>query len=282
MEVDVMKNIKKLSITILLSAIVLMFSTAITAFADFSPIDCRDGRFTNSELKQLEDLRASVSEKTGWNICIVISDGYGDTIPRIYCDDYYDANYPVGSDGLMFLYDMDERYISTSGECIKYFNDLRIENLLDDIDDYYYDSKDYKAVECFLKTTEEYYDKGIVSDNYVFEGEYSGEKYQAEIRENAILSGFAGLIVGIIISAIVLCIIGKQYKFHRVPLNNNYLDKNSIDFNQIMDAYVTTRTTRTTTYSSGGGGGGGGHGGSSCHRSSSGGHHGGGGHSGRR
>lgn len=272
---------KKISLSLITALLAMFLILPISAFADSSEIDDQTNKFSSSELTSLEKDRSALAEKTGWNICVVITDGLGGKTAMEYADDYYDEKYGINTDGVLFLYDMDNRYISTSGIAVNYLNDLRVEYLLDDADKYYYDFKDFEAIESVFNNIDKYYDQGIASDNYTYEGEYAGEDIQARIIHNINTAILIGIIAGLVAGFIGLGVVTAKYKFHAVPSNNNYLNKNSIHFLQSRDDYVRTFTTRTRLSSSSGGGGGGSHG-SSTHRSSSGGSHGGGGHSGRR
>lgn len=270
--------IKKISLSLITALLTMFIILPINAFADSSDIDDQISLLSQSELDKLEQERSALAEKTGWNIGIVIIDEPVGKSPMEFSDDYYEEKYGAYTDGVLFMYGLKDSYLSTSGIAINYLNDYRIELLLDDSDKYFSDFKDFEAIESVLKSIDKYYDQGIESDNYTYEGEYAGEDIQARIKQNINTAILIGIIAGLVAGFIGLGVVTAKYKFHAVPSNNNYLNKNSIHFLQSRDDYVRTFTTRTRLSSSSGDGGGGSHG-SSTHRSSSGGSHGGGGHS---
>lgn len=269
---------KKISLSLITALLAMFLILPISAFADSSDIDDQVSLLSQSDLDKLEQERSALAEKTGWNIGIVIIDEPVGKSAMEFSDDYYEEKYGADTDGVLFMYGMKDSYLSTSGIAINYLNDYRIELLLDDSDKYFREFKDFEAIESALKNIDKYYGQGIASDNYTYEGEYAGEEIQARIKQNINTAILIGIIAGLVAGFIGLGVVTAKYKFHAVPSNNNYLNKNSIHFLQSRDDYVRTFTTRTRLSSSSGGGGGGSHG-SSTHRSSSGGSHGGGGHS---
>jgi len=254
-------------------AFMLMFMLPLSVSAKSAGIDDKADLLTDSEEQELEQIQQKLADKTGWNIVVVVSDGHGSKSAMSFTDDLYDETFGINTDGIAFLYDMNDRYLSTSGIAINYLNDSRIEYILDEVDEYYYNKDDYGALKAFYSDIEYFYDQGIRSDNYVYEGEYSGGEV---ISTKVSTQVFIGFVAGIIAALIGISIVIRRYKFHHAPSANSYLNRGTVNFYRRSDMFVREFTTRTRISSDSGGGG------SSTHHSSGGGTHGGGGHSGHR
>lgn len=267
------KNLLKFTLAGIMS-LMLVFMLPLCVSAQSLGITDTADLLTDEQEQELEQIQQELADKTGWNIAVIVSDGYGSKTAMEFTDDFYDDSFGIDTDGIMFLYDMNDRYLSTSGIAINYLNDSRIEKILNDVDECYYNKDDFGALKIFYKDIEYYFDEGIRADNYVYEGEYNG----GEEPHDYVKQTFIGLIAGAVAVLIGIGIVIRRYKFHHVPSANNYLNKGTIYFYRRSDMYIREFTTRTRISSSSGGGGGG----SSTHRSSGGGTHGGGGHSGHR
>jgi uncharacterized protein len=254
-------------------ALALVFMLPFCVSAKSAGINDTANLLTDAQEQELEQIQQKLADKTGWNIIVVVSDGYGSKSAMAFTDDLYDETFGINTDGIAFLYDMNDRYLSTSGIAINYLNDSRIEQILDDVDKYYYDKKDYEALKALYSDIEYYYDQGIRSDNYVYEGTYSGEE---AISTKVATQVFIGFVAGVIAALIGVSIVIRRYKFHQVPSANSYLNRGTVNFYRRSDMFIREFTTRTRISSDSGGGG------SSTHHSSGGGSHGGGGHSGHR
>ena len=188
------KNLLKLIVSSVMS-LTLIFMLPFAVSANSVGIDDKAGWLSDSQEQELEGIQQALADKTGWNIAVVVSDGYGSESPMVYTDDLYDETFGIDTDGIVFLYDKNERYLSTSGIAISYLNDSRIESILDDVDGYYYDKDDFGALKALYSDIEYYYDEGISSNSYVYDGEYSGE---TEEKDNFSKKIIIGIIAGII------------------------------------------------------------------------------------
>ncbi len=224
----------------------------------------------------------SVSQKTGFNIVISSTNDIGTpkTYDRTvaYSDDLYEKYCGINTDGILLLINCDtlDDYISTSGSCINYFSDYRIELIFDSIFDDLVAEKFTSASSTFLKKVEYFYDQGKANHQQEIFGQ---EVDLYDVGGNFIrlffFTGFAALIVSVSIYAYF----SSQYKL-QAPTTQNYMLKDSLYFTKKNDIFIGNITTRvysprSSSSSSGHSSGHSHH--SSTHHSSSGGRHGGGG-----
>lgn len=217
------------------------------------------------------------ADKSGFNVVILISDDVGaDKSDRgvvDYADVYYETFCGKDTDGLLLLINNDTKYdyISTSGACINYYSDYRIERMFD----MFFDcikSGDYKnAALNFVDSADYYY--GLGKDNNQI------EVWGKEVEpEQIVITLLFLLVVAALIGLIIFGVNHKKYKLAK-PVNQWYVVKGSLLFSQATDTFLGNVTTRIYSPQSTGGGSGGGGGShhSSTHHSSGGGRHGGGG-----
>lgn len=226
-----------------------------------------------------EDLRKRAeefAEKSGFNIIICVCDDIGE--PKTdqhtveYADDMYDELCGINTDGILLLINNDTEYdyISTSGACINYYSDYRIEMILDAVYDDIIAGDFASAAAEFLYTAEYYYDMGKANHQTDVMG---AEVDTVDFAAGILMLGAVGLVVGIIIFFGNL----KKYKLEK-PSAAFYVNRNTLSYKRFEDIFLGNFTNRIySPRSSGGSGGGGGRGRSSTHRSSGGGRHGGGG-----
>lgn len=275
---------KKRFLAFLTVLIVSVTIFCIPAFADSSPsvylIDECDAINDVNE-KEIKDKAREVADKTGFNIVIVATDNIGtpktDAHVVEYADDKYEELCGIDTDGILFLINCDTKYdyISTSGVCINYFSDNRIDTIFDRIWDHLKEENFAQAAYSFVCYVDKYYDMGKANDDhYIFAGETAIRISPTEIMRGMLFGGIFVLIFG----TSAYKIRGAQYKVQK-PGTRNYILDNSLVFDNQSDVYVgrTVHTTYTPRSSSSGSHHSGGHHHSSVHRSHSGGHHGGGG-----
>lgn len=196
---------------------------------------------------------------------------------RSFADDFFDYNgfgKNSSRDGILLLIDMDTRefYISTSGKGILYYDDDRIDKMLDNI----YPaatSGDYSlSVKTFVNDAANYASRGVPFSNRNYVIDKNGNYVYREP-----IHWFIIIIVSGIITAITIWIMSSKHKVVRLSSTaGEYLDKNSVNITNRQDIFLDTHTSSVyiapSSSSSGGRSGG-----SSTHHSSSGRSHGGGG-----
>lgn len=233
---------------------------------------------TPSEEKEIISAARSFSDRSNFNIIFVLTDEIGsdksDRGTMNYADDRYDELCGINTDGILLLINNDTKYdwISTSGSCINYYSDNRINRIFDRIYDDIVAGDYCSACLGFVDKCEYYYDQGKANNQVGFE---SGDGY----IELDFMMYAEPLVVMLIIVAIAAAIaynvITSPYKLKKAQ-TTNYTVPGSLLLSINTTASKGIITTRTySPRSSGGGGRSGGR--SSTHRSSSGGRHGGGG-----
>lgn len=218
-----------------------------------------------SLLKKLE----KYSEKYSADIAIVTTDDAGGLSSQAYADAYAEKigqsmsrdEYP----GILFLIDMDNRqiYMATQGQAMNYYDDYRINKVLDNCYNHITDG-DYKGTcDAFLKGVRD----------------YMGRSTSKSARMDA-FGVLIRLIIAIVIGAVVTFVMVFR-RGGRVTTNSRtYFDASGSHLDAKEDRFVNrTVTRRHIEKPKGGGGGHGGSGGGGVHMSSGGGTHGGGGRS---
>lgn len=277
-----MKKILSFIATVSLAASVL----CAPAYADSSMyrIDDLCDKLSSSEELELQKIADQLTDYTGFNVIILISDDVGsdksDRAVVDYADCYYDNWFGVDTDGILLLINEDTNYdiISSSGICLKYYTDSRIDQMFDYFYDYVRSGDYYTASRYFMASVEKYYNLGIPGDQYTYDEDTGTVVQDGSVFQQVFLSPlvFIALVPGLLVSFVFY--FGKKKSYSKIkPFDKrSYLDKNSVRYTEVMDQFVRSYTVSTNTSSSGGGSHGGGSR-SSSHRSSSGGHHGGGG-----
>ena len=262
-----------------LAAVLMVSSAAMSAvFADNYHIailadDCE----CLSEKDEQEILLSAqaFADKSGFNVIILITDNVGyDKSDRgviDYADVYYETLCGIDTDGILLLINNDTKYdyISTSGACINYYSDARIDSMFDWFFDDIKAGRYKEAALHFIDSADFYYRQGKANNQFEFAGK---EMDPSEIIVVLGFFGFSALVIG----CIIYTANSKKHMIQK-PMNDWYVVKGSLLFSQATNTYVGTHTTRIYSPRSSGGGshGGGGH--SSTHHSSGGGRHGGGG-----
>ena len=181
-----------------------------------------------------------------------------------YADDFYDYNdFGINStrDGVLFLIDMDTReiWMSTTGNAIKMYNDYRIEEALDAVYEYMSDEEYYDGITKYIDIIGDYAAKGLPTKN---------ESDDMTVGKALMFS----LIASIVLTAIIMGIlIAKNKLVRKATTAAEYLNKESVDVQNLGEMLVSSHTTKTKIEHDSGGG-------SSTHIGSSGISHGGGGH----
>lgn len=268
--------IKKITVSFFGAIFALVLTAAV--FADSSPIvkTVDDyGYLEAGQIAEITEAAEAFAQKSGFNIVICITDDIGepktDSRTVEYADLMYEELCGINTDGILFLINNDTEYdyISTSGACINYYSDYRIEQILDSVYDYIIDRDFGRAAIKFIDVIEHYYDMGKVNTQSEFMGR---EVEVADFGGMFVMLLFIGGIIGLFIFLGNL----KKYKLEK-PSSAFYINRNSLKFSRFADVFLGNFTNRIYSPRSSGGSGGGRSGHSSTHRSSGGGRHGGGG-----
>lgn len=233
--------------------------------------------FSSDEIISLENSISDISNRYEIDIVILTTDDVGGESSRDYADDFFDyEGYGLGHDnsGILMLINMEDRevYLSTSGKGINYFNDNRIESILDDVYSYLSDGDYFKGAEAFLNSSKRFLENGIPSNQYTVDE--NGNR----VEESEDIVGRIGIsiLIALIVSSVVCGIVIFNYRKPMAVAEESYIDRSSIKFTKRSDRFITSHTTsrkipKNNNNSSGGA--------STTHTSSSGNSHGGGGRS---
>ena len=265
-----MKYTKRISA--LVCAVILTFCTSVAVFAEASyKLNDSADIFTSDEDSSLEDQLNEVSEYTGWDVIIYTNERCVESYDmEDVCNDFYDiAGFGKNDDlrGIMLTVDMGSRemYILTKGDTMYYFNDDRIDEILDDVTYYLSDDEYYDAAQEFIEDVKYYYDAGKPES-----GSTNNIKLEddTEDRGNIFIYTLTnyGIIIGIVSVAIAaLCVVfvillyknnGKQKTYDLKANSNVHLTDKQDRF---LNKTVTVHTESSSSSGGGRSGGGGGH-----------------------
>lgn len=243
----------------------------------------KESYLSDSEFDDIVDTAEKLSDKTGYNVGVIITDDIGSKSPVAFSDDAYMDVFKKDSDGFMILLNNDtyEDHISTSGNAILMYSDERLMNTLDSAGSYLKEEEFYSALKVMLTKLDSYYDAGVPAEN---------EGYTKDDIKDATGQDFLGRLINIIhrlgilfvifivVSIVTFFIIKSSYRFKTAESARTYVNKSETFFREKQDIYIREYTTshKISSDSSGGGSRGGRRvGGSSVHRSSGGGSFGG-------
>lgn len=250
---------KKL-ITVMAAALAALVIMALPASAWSAGINDMAGLYSDAEIAHLEARQQEVADVTGWNIAVVTTDvGFGlDGIDACdYAEQYCYDTFGGDPDSVVYLIDLDYRWISMDGDLLNYFNSSRFNTMMDTCEECYMDYNDVENLEFFYHYLEYYYNEGTVeydpsigalSDDFEDAIEWDDDD---TVDFTMIFGGFiAGLIGAVISVGIVLA----RYKTHQAPSANAYLNKSTVNMYRSQDYFVREYTTRTRIESSSSGG----------------------------
>lgn len=269
-----MRKLLKLMLPLLLVALAW---SPLTASADTTHIEDGVGLFTNEEIQGLENKAQDLSDKIKGDVYVVTTNANNEK-PRSFADEYLREKVGNDNNGAVLLLDMGQRevYVSTSGNMIDYITDSRLNNMLDQITPNLSDGQYYEAATAYFDQADAYVEAGVPSGHYRVDEETGKIIYYKTIT---LMEGVIALLLAAIAAIAFFVVIKSKYQLklgtYSYPYQENADVNLTVNENQLINSFVTTRRIpRNTNNLSGGGGGGG----SSTH-SSGGGTFGGGGRS---
>ena len=267
---------KRLKLMLPLLLVALAWSP-LTASADTTHIEDGVGLFTNEEIQGLENKAQDLSDKIKGDVYVVTTNANNEK-PRSFADEYLREKVGNDNNGAVLLLDMGQRevYVSTSGNMIDYITDSRLNNMLDQITPNLSDGQYYEAATAYFDQADAYVEAGVPSGHYRVDEETGKIIYYKTIT---LMEGVIALLLAAIAAIAFFVVIKSKYQLklgtYSYPYQENADVNLTVNENQLINSFVTTRRIpRNTNNLSGGGGGGG----SSTH-SSGGGTFGGGGRS---
>ena len=228
--------------------------------------------YTDEEEKNLYSAVYDYTQRRNLDLVIVtINDNFEST--QEYADDFYDYNnfgYGSDRDGLLFLVDMENRYvyISATGGAMTLYPDNECDMITEQVYTYFSDQNYYDGTYQMIKTLDTYYEISYNDSNI--------DEYKYNTADVNYLYVFIFAIVCTIIGIVIL--IKRNDLVKVATTSEEYYDKGSKGVHRIKDVVIGHHVTKhaiehdTGSSSHGGGFSGGGH------ISSSGSSHTGGGH----
>ena len=178
-------------------------------------------------------------------IVVTINDNNKGTA-RKYAEDFYAYNY-FGSDntkrsGSIFIIDMDTRefYIATTGDAIKYYDDVRIDHMLDSIFNDVKNKNYYAATSLLIDTLYSYGTSVPASNQHVVIDNYGHPKEVKVHKPNLVISIGLGLVGAFIF---VSSNIAKHTGIHLAVNADNYLDGKASKVYPAADKFIATHTS---------------------------------------
>ena len=241
---------KKIKILCLLTSVfICAVMMCIPACADAKPsafiVDDADA-FSDEDERTLAHEAANAAYDTGFNIVIFTSDNVGSNKSDDAVTDFADLKYEelcgMNTDGILLFINFDNKYdrISTSGVCINYFSDYRIDRMWDDMDPYF-DKDDYTGVAlAFIADVENYYNSGKVNhQTEILGGEFDTEYMLENFFSTFMFTGFIALIAAVGLYSHF----SKNYKIEK-PETRAYTLKDSLYYTVRSDNFVGNFTNR--------------------------------------
>lgn len=269
---------------VFLSAVLLSFTMALTAFADpnVPSADPSDKVVDNADLltdeqeDKLETKINGIIAKYSFDIVIVTTDSCEGKTVTEFADDFYDYNgYGIGSskDGMLFLLSMEDRdwYISTTGKGITAFTDYGISYIGDKIVESLSAGNYYNAFDEYLDYADQFLGDAEAGAPFDIDTDESYEEADSSDSKSGLL---AILGVSVAIAGSVVGGASRGMNTARKKTNaRDYVEKNSFKLREKKDIFLYSHIDRERkpekdNSSSGG---------SSTHTGSSGTTHGGGG-----
>ena len=229
--------------------------------------------YTDEEEKNLYSAVYDYTQRRNLDLVIVtINDNFEST--QEYADDFYDYNnfgYGTDRDGLLFLVDMENRYvyISATGGAMSLYPDNECDMITEQVYTYFSDQNYYDGTYQMIKTLDTYYEISYNDSNI--------DEYKYNTADVNYLYVFIFAIVCTIIGIVIL--IKRNDLVKVATTSEEYYDKGSKGVHRIKDVVIGHHVTKhAIEHDTGSSSHGGGFSGGGGHISSSGSSHTGGGH----
>lgn len=262
--------------------LILWSAMGVTGRTQESQIKDEAGILTQEEREELGNLADELRDKHDMNFLVLTTNDARGKSAEEYADDYYMDNGYYDNPyrgGITLLIDMDNRelWVSTAGDMRYYITDNRVEEILDAGYDLVASAEYGEAFSAMLKKTDALIEKGIPSNQYLYD-----EETGRIIRHRSLTA--AEICVAILVSlliAVFACVTvymryGRVQKYE-YSAGDNAKIKLTRHQDRLVNQFVTRRVIPRNPPSGGRGGHGGGSGRTTVHTSGGGGSFGGGG-----
>lgn len=222
------------------------------------------GLLFQSEIMQLEQVLAEVSERYDMDIVVVTVDDLEGSSPMAFADDFYDYG-GYGPDGILLLVSMEENEwcVSTAGYGIDVITKAGLEHLSKGFVPYLSEGDYVKAFTEFARLCDEFIAQAKTGDPF---DTHNLPKEPFAFGSNLVIALVIGLVVALIATGVMK---GKLKTVRKQAKADDYVMPGSMQLTNSRDLFLYTHLDRREKPKSSGG--------SSTHVSSSGTRHGGGG-----
>ena len=213
--------------------------------------------YTDYEEEQLYASVMKYIESYKLDMVILTIDKNNKKDAQTYAEEFYIYNYFGFEDakrsGCIFIIDMDNReyYLATSGSVIKYLDDERVDNILDEASTYIRDGKYYAATDNAIKLIQEYGKTVPSSNTHVIIDDNGYVKLEKSPNI------FISFIVSVIVAIIFVSINISKHKGIVLATNaNQYMNRANEDKvveDKLISSVTTTRVVPKDDPPSGGG-----------------------------
>lgn len=243
----------------LVCAILLVLCTSVTVFAEalYKLNDAAD-IFTPDEDTIIEEQLNEATEITGWEVVIYTNTRNTPSYEmEDVCNNFYDvADFGVGEDksGVMLTIDMASRemYILTKGDAMYYFDDERLDDILDNVVYYLADDEYYEAAQAFIDDVKLYHSSGKPEN-----GSYSNVYIAGEDEFDGGDVAFMVLIafgVGLVAAVLSVVFVSLRYKNHGKAGTYDLRSNSTVHLTDKQDIFLHKSVTVHTESSSSGSG----------------------------
>lgn len=217
------------------------------------------GLFSESQIAQLEEQAASLSETIKGDVYLVTSaDNTED--PEEYAQEYLRAKVGNNNNGAVLFLDMNQRVtaIKTSGNMIDYLTDSRLEDIFDALQEQMGAGNYFEAGASFFEMAASYVKDGVPSGHYRVDEETGKITYYKTISP---FEAFIAVLLAAVAAIAFFVVIKSRYQLklgtYKYPYQENSQVNLTVNENQLTNSFVTTRRIPRNNNNGGGFGGGG-------------------------
>lgn len=195
---------------------------------------------TETEESQLYNKIVGFINKTGMDLAVVTIKENPVNNAGNYAHNFYDYNY-FKDNGLLLLIDFDtsEIYMTTSGSAYDLFPNSRMEPILESVYNNVVAKKFYAACEVFVNAVGGYVEIGEATRGEDIVIDTDGTIH----KESKVLQALVFALIGTVIVMIVL--VSRNRMVKPAVSSKDFLNKETMEINQISDVFTGTRTTKT-------------------------------------
>lgn len=198
----------------IISVIIMVSVCFINVCAvEFPKVTDSSGKLPDIEINRLSEILSDISEKTGYNTAVIITDNLGEKNALEYTQSFYNEHYSEYSDSIILLinYDTNNDILYPTGKAEKYYTeDIRKKILSEKVENHLSEGNISDAVISFAENTEEIFAMELPEED---ESKVNADKNSRPENYYPFLIIF-GIISGIAVGIITGVYIKKRYKYY--------------------------------------------------------------------